>query len=235
MNNHPDWDVCLEWGLPGVRRLAKTCDALVIVDVLSFSTCVAIAAANGAAILPYLYQDDRATGYAIEQQALLAGPRRGAGFSLSPASLLALPAGARLVLPSPNGATLSLETDSKPTFAGCLRNAAATARAAQAFGQVGIVPAGERWPDQSLRFALEDFLGAGAIIQALPGRKSLEACAAEAAFQRFEKDLERVLLDCDSGQELVERGFPEDVRLAAELNAGQVAARLVAEAYLAWP
>lgn len=69
-------------------------------------------------------------------------------------------------------------------FAGCLRNATATAQAAQAKGErVSVIAAGERWEDDdSLRPCLEDWVGAGAIVHQLMGPRSSDARAAEAAF-----------------------------------------------------
>ena len=48
-----DYDVRCEWGLHGVQRLAPISDAVIIVDVLSFSTSVVIAVERGAVIFPY--------------------------------------------------------------------------------------------------------------------------------------------------------------------------------------
>jgi 2-phosphosulfolactate phosphatase len=137
-----------EWGAEAIRYLAPECDAIVIVDVLSFSTCVDVAVSRGAAILPHAFRDERAADYAREKGALLASHERAApgGYSVSPASLTRIDTGTRLVLPSPNGATLSLlaaETG-LPTFAGCLRNAGAVAAAASRHGErVLVVPGAE--------------------------------------------------------------------------------------------
>ena len=57
-------------------------------------------------------------------------------FSLSPGSMCRVTEGTRLVLPSPNGATLSLTAAEYdiPVIAGCLRNASAVAKACAACG-----------------------------------------------------------------------------------------------------
>jgi phosphosulfolactate phosphohydrolase-like enzyme len=39
-----------------------------------------------------------------------------------------------------------------------------------------------------------------------------------ASFQQIESSLEQALEECMSGEELRERGYPEDVRLAGMLN-----------------
>ena len=64
-----------EWGPQGVACLAPASDAVVIVDVLSFSTAVVVAAARGAAVFPYRWADDTAAEYARSLDALLAGSR----------------------------------------------------------------------------------------------------------------------------------------------------------------
>ena len=228
------YDVRCEWGPAGLRACLAGADVVVIVDVLSFCTCVDVAVGRGAVIFPFASRDDSAEDFARSQDALLASRQRGVGYSLSPASLQAIPAGTRLVVPSPNGATLSLATGPTATLAGCLRNAAAVARAASGIGRrVTVIPAGERWPDGGVRFALEDWLGAGAIIAGLPGSRSPEAAAAADAFCTAENALPEMLAACSSGRELIERGHGEDVRLAAALNVSGAAPRLVAGAYVA--
>jgi 2-phosphosulfolactate phosphatase len=220
--------------------LAPISDVIVVVDVLSFCTCVDIAASNGASVYPYRLRDDSAQAYADSLGAELASPYRTTdGYSLSPASLLDIPAGTRLVLPSPNGATLTLAAGHVPTFAGCLRNARAVAEAARKVGgNISVIPAGERWPGDTLRPALEDLIGAGAIIHhlimELGGNPSPEAEAAAAVYGHFWDQLEWTIETCGSGQELVTRGFPDDVALAADLDASECAPRLVDGAYVCW-
>jgi 2-phosphosulfolactate phosphatase len=231
-----EFELRCEWGLAGLAALLPGSDVCIIVDVLSFCTCVDIAVGNGALVYPYRFDEGSAQGYADERGARLARRGRTAegGYSLAPASLLGIPAGTRLVLPSPNGATLSLATGALPTFAGCLRNASAVARAAQQLGRrISVIAAGERWPDGGLRPALEDQLGAGAIIAALGGRCSPEAAAAEQAFLGARPELEHVLARCGSGQELIGRGFSADVALAAAHDQSRVVPVLRDGAYRA--
>lgn len=226
------FDLRCEWGPQGVEALAPTSDAVIIVDVLSFSTCVEIAVSRGAQVFPFRFKDERAAELAREKNAILATKRgEPGGFSLSPGSLLNLPEGARLVLPSPNGATLSLLSGETPTLAGCLRNARAVARFAQNFGsKITVIPAGERWEtDGSLRPALEDLVGAGAILSHLSGARSPDAELAVAAYERANADLPGFLRACASGRELTERGFPEDVELAAQENVSDAAPMLGAD------
>lgn len=227
------YDIRCEWGLPGIAALAANADVLVIVDVLSFCTCVEIATTRGAAILPYPAKDNAAEHFALQEGAELAKPRAMVGYSLSPASYLTVPAGTRVVLPSPNGASLTLATGRTPRLAGCLRNAAAVARAADQLGRcIAVIPAGERWPDGSLRPALEDLLGAGAIIDQLTGSLSPEAQAAADAYRASRRDLASRIRRCSSGRELIDRGFERDVMLACEFDVSAGVPILVGNAYV---
>lgn len=228
------YDVRLEWGREGAALLGELCAVVVIVDVLSFCTAVDVAVGRGGAVLPLPWRDERAAETARAAGAVLAARRGAPGWTLSPSSLLGLPAGTRLALPSPNGATLcALVARSGATvLAGCLRNAAAVARTAQylaAGGPIGLVPAGERWelPGEPMRPALEDGLGAGAIAAVLPGAFSPEA---ELAAQQFaaasSRGLRGVLAASASGRELAADGFAADVVLAAAHDASDAAPRL---------
>lgn len=217
------WDIRCEWGLAGIQTVGAISEVLIVVDVLSFSTCVEVAVGRGAQVLPFRWRDARAEEFAREVGAELAGPRGTSKYSLSPASLSGLPFGTRVVLPSPNGATLSLVPTPARVIAGCLRNAGAVARAAQALGRrIAVIPAGERWPDETLRPCLEDWLGAGAILHHLPGSLSPEAEAARAVFHHLKPSLARVIGECTSGRELRELGYPEDVAVSSELDVSEV-------------
>jgi 2-phosphosulfolactate phosphatase len=215
------YDINIEWGINGINTLAANSDVILIVDVLSFSTSVDIATANGAIVYPYEWKNESAVTYAESLGAELAFFERTAqnGFSLSPQSLVGIKSGTRLVLPSPNGSRLSLSTSDTPTICACLRNAKAAAEYAGSFGRkISIIPAGEQWPDNSLRPAFEDWIGAGAGLSCLHGTFSPEAKLAVSAFKYVEENLLENLNNCFSGLELVERGFAKDVALAAALN-----------------
>jgi 2-phosphosulfolactate phosphatase len=229
------YDVRLEWGREGAVLLGDSCAVVVVVDVLSFCTAVDVAVERGAEVLPLPWYDDRAADTARQNGALLASPRGAPGPTLSPTSLLDLPAGTRLALPSPNGGALCAlaQRTGAEVLAGCLRNAAATARTAQRLargGPIGLVPAGERWelPGEPMRPALEDAVGAGAIAAVLPGAFSPEAELAAAQFAAARsRGLRGVLAASASGRELVNDGFGADVKLAAAHDASDAAPRLL--------
>lgn len=219
--NQSEFELRCEWGKQGVTQLAPISDVVVIVDVLSFSTCVEIATNNGAIIFPYQWKDDSARDYAKSVQAELAKHERASnnGYSLSPTSLTKILAGTKLVLPSPNGSSLTLLTGTTPTLSGCLRNSEAVAKFAQEYGdKIAVIPAGERWEDGTLRPAIEDLIGAGAILSYLDGRLSPEADAAVAVFHSFQNNLLAYLKKCSSGKELIAHGFESDVELAGNIN-----------------
>jgi 2-phosphosulfolactate phosphatase len=111
-------------------------------------------------------------------------------------------------------------------LAGCLRNARAVAEAATRLGTTfNVIPAGERWRDGSLRPALEDWLGAGAILRWLPGNASPEAQSAVAVFERQHARLIEVLDLCGSGRELDGRGHENDKLIAGALDISTCVAR----------
>jgi len=242
----PGYAVCCEQGETGLAALAPSCDVVVVVDVLSFSTSVEIATARGAVVFPYRFRDASAADFADERRALLAD-RNAKGFSLSPQTLVAIEAGTRLVLPSPNGSPLSLAASLRNagavTLAGCLRNRTAVARhaaslaaaAAEGHGRIAVIAAGERWPDGSLRPAFEDVCGAGAIVDALPEAlsRSPDARAAQAVFRASRERLQQLVAECGSGREKRDRGQQRDVELATDLDASGCVPVLASGAYRA--
>ena len=211
-----EFEVRCEWGRGGLAEVSPVSDVAIVVDVLSFSTAVDIATARGAAVFPYPLKDRSAAAYADSAGAQLASSKRDSGLSLSPSSLESIPPGYRLVLPSPNGGALCFGANHPCLLTACLRNATAAAKAAVRLGSTfAVIPAGETWPNGEIRPALEDLVGAGSIIACLPGRRSPEAEMAVAAFEHFRGDLKSALRECQSGKELIERGFGADVDLAA--------------------
>src|SRR5437660_6394776 len=212
------WACRCEWGPSAVVALAQA-DVTIVVDVVSFAPCVDVARSRGAAILRYSWNDASAADFARDQRAELAGRRRHAQYSLAPDSYLEAPAGLRCVLPSPNGAqvTLAAARTASVVLAGSLRNARAVAEAARQVGsRFNVIPAGERWLDGSLRPALEDWLGAGAILRWLPGSRSPEAESAVALFERHREGLVAALDQCGSGRELDGRGHDQDKFIAGQ-------------------
>ena len=245
----PGFAYRFEWGPHGLRALAPVADVLVIVDVLSFTTCVEVAVARGAIVLPYRFDDSGQAAYAQAQGAVLAHRREQPGaVSLSPASLATLEPGTRVVLPSPNGSALSFgagDAGARVVLAGCLRNATAVAATARAIagpdGVIAVLAAGERWRGATgpMRPALEDLLGAGAVLAALDPAASLsaprcspEAAAARAAFIGARPRLVETLEACQSGRELIERGYPQDVAWAAQLDISRVVPALRGNAFV---
>lgn len=238
------------WGPTG--GVAAAADVAVVVDVLSFSTAVTVAVARGSEVHPFRWRDERAAAYAREVGAVLAVGRleasRGSGPpapSLSPATLLTGPLPPRLVLPSPNGATttVALAAAGAQVVSACLRNVSAVVDWSvphlEAGRSVVVVAAGERWPvDDSLRPALEDDLGAGAVLAGLAARGhahrlSPEARVAAAGWRAAAPDVADLLRDCAGGRELAAKGFAADVDVAADLDASPVVPQLVDGAFRA--
>lgn len=212
------YDVRFEWGSAGIDPLSA--DVVVVVDVLRFTTAVDAAVSHGVAVHPYRWRDRSAVAFADRVGARLADGAAGSP-SLSPGTLLGLPPGSAVVLPSPNGSTCAAwaQEARARVVAACLRNASAVAAwvAAQP-GTVAVIACGERWPDGSLRPALEDHLGAGAVLAGLDGNLSPEARAAVAVWRDGRERIAEVLAACSSGREQRERGWSEDLRYASEVD-----------------
>lgn len=238
--------VRFEWGPVGAA--AVSADVAVVVDVLSFTTTLTVALERGIEVFPYEWRDTRAAEHAVRHGATLAVGRFEAlsrqdarHVSLSPATIARADGIERLVLPSPNGSTIAvgLAGSGSHVVGASLRNATAVgAYVAQRVwrgGSVVVVAAGERWHDDSLRPAVEDLWGAGAVIAALVAHGlddlSVEARAALAAYEAVRADVPASLRAASSGRELVERGFGEDVDIAAEVDVSDCVPVLVGESF----
>ncbi|MDL5155499.1 2-phosphosulfolactate phosphatase [Actinomycetospora termitidis] len=218
-----------EWGPAGGALVARGADVAVVVDVCSFTTATSVALDRGMAVIPSAVRSG-------PPGVVVAGRRSEGGLSLSPGSIRRVdPVPDRIVLPSPNGSSISaaLAARASTLVAACLRNASAVGAwlAARPGSTVAVVPAGERWSDGGLRPAVEDLWGAGAILSTLVAAGvdglSPEARVAVAAFEAVRADLGAELRACISGRELIDDGFADDVEVAAELDASDVVPVLV--------
>ena len=228
--------VRFEWGPAGAAMLAESCAVLVVVDVLSFTTAVSVAVERGMKVHPFPWDGPESVAYAERVGAVLAADRRAATaahpWSLSPYALRHAPVVDDLVLPSPNGSAIcaaAASTGAEVVAAG-LRNASAVARwlLARGYGSalrpVGVVAAGERWPDGTLRPAVEDLVGAAAVLDGLAGAQgglSVEAAVALSLLDRV-TDLAAAVRGSASGRELEVAGFGTDVAVAVEVDVTDV-------------
>jgi 2-phosphosulfolactate phosphatase len=196
-----------------------------VVDVLSFTTTLTVAVERGIEVFPFGWRDERAAEYAGENDTVLAVQRQDSATgqpSLSPASLRDAGDIRRLVLPSPNGSTISsLLAEGGATVVGAsLRNRRAVAewltpRCVRQCGRrrprVGGAVAGR---DDAPRD--RGSLGrAGAVLDAL-GSSGLSSEAAMARDAFSAADLPDAPHACAGGRELTEKGYAADVVVASE-------------------
>jgi 2-phosphosulfolactate phosphatase len=230
-----------------LREAAARGDIVVVVDVLSFSTSVVTAVLRGGSVVPCaLDADARALG---ERHDAVVAVHRGDApelgrYSLSPRSFLAMSEGESVVLPSPNGGACSSHGgDASYLFAGAILNAAALGHVISRLVEttdhtVTVVAAGERYDEPSedgvIRFAVEDYLGAGAILAAIASDKSPEAEVCENAFVQVRHRINEILWGSESGRELRERGYKDDVHFAAQLDGCSAVPVLIDGRFVAW-
>lgn len=233
------FQVRLDWGLDGALLL-QDAHVVVVVDVLSFSTTVELAVTAGVDVLPW-GDAEGAEDLARREGAALAAPRDTADgrLSLAPSSVTAdavsaLGSPARLVLPSPNGGAIAraLGERGRTVLAGSLRNAAAVADEVLALQErlgdratVAVIPAGELHASGALRPAVEDLLGAGAIVDALTAvgidHCSPEAATASSAYYALRRGIGHLVSASASAEELRRQDFAADVDLARQVNASR--------------
>ncbi|MGN7179752.1 2-phosphosulfolactate phosphatase [Cytobacillus kochii] len=222
----------MEWGKRGAREAANRGDIVIIVDVLSFSSTVVTGLNYGAIIYPYPpHLNGKAYAQSLGAQYILGraeAARLGAP-TLSPVTFNHSHDRQKYVLSSLNGAFCTWIASHIPAlFIGSLLNASAVASAANQLSaslnaNITVVPCGELWNgvkefEDSLRPAMEDYLGAGAILSRIEGKQSAEVQVCIGAFQHSKSTLSRLIWDCTSGIELRERGFEKDVKHCSRLN-----------------
>jgi 2-phosphosulfolactate phosphatase len=223
----------MEWGVRGVEEASARGDIIIIVDVLSFSSAVTTAIHHGAVIYPFPRVGDIETfGKSVDAEVLLGRKEaREAGKpSLSAPSFRSDSIeGKKFVLSSLNGATCAKASQKVPALlVGCLLNVSSVARVANQIqkemnANITVIACGERWhgsdeEHRELRPAVEDYLGAGAILEKLDGTKSPEAKVCISAFQNSKSNLAELIWNCSSGRELRAINFEDDVSYPSQID-----------------
>ena len=190
------------------RSLSK--DVAIMVDVLRASTTISVALEKIPNIIPTL-EIEEAIALAPKHQAFLAGERGGAtieGFDVgnSPIEIQRLH-GETLIITTSNG-TRILEGISGRALVGSFINAKAVAQKAReiAVDHIEVVMAGVRG-----QFAIEDFLGAGAIISQLQDQELDEMAQAACLAIGNHKMVDQAVKNSRSAKNLNKLGFGADV------------------------
>ena len=217
----------VDWGPEGVAAAAVRGDVVIIVDVLSFGTAVSTAVMSGAMIFPCTTQVEAlemaelpATQAAVHRRDVPASGR----FSLSPLTMLAAGPGVKISVASPNGATCCRMSESaRGTFVAGLVNAGGTARAAAHMARthacgVTVIACGERHPNGSLRPAVEDWMGAGAIVSHVEAPWSAEAEVCRETYLAVHYRVPELVSESESGRELRAAGYAMDVTYASAID-----------------
>lgn len=234
----PDAHVHVEWGRIGARLAAERGDAVVIVDVLSLTTTLTMAAEAGidAYVRSAEELDEHGGAPAVAEElgaTLAVGKRRAepGQISLSPATFVRPPLIRSALFSSLNGAAAIAAAAASPLVAAaCLRNRSAAARLVARWladhdgARVTVVASGEHWssvaPVDGFRPAVEDLLGAGAVVEALlRGDGGLVASTeARAAAALYGAVGVAGFADLVGARELRDAGFADDVTLAADVD-----------------
>ena len=229
--------VSLELVAKSAGRAVERGDVVVVVDVLRCTSSIITALIHGAkSVLPVRTVKEARKIYKDNPHYILAGERKGLkpkGFTLgnSPRAFTKdLVEGKDIVITTTSG-TLALSNvmGSRWVLIGALLNAKCVAEAAFMLSEkedsgISLVLSGSRG-----RFSLEDFIGAGAIINGFPKVRMERADAAYAAFLAFNnaKDsLTTTLQEGVHGKNLQRLGFGKDVIFCSQLNRYQMVPHL---------
>lgn len=217
---------------------------VIIDDTLRFSSCVVTGIAMGFSIHP-VSDVKRGMALAGSMGVHFAAREKKGHFSLSPLSFIEKKEdeNKRVVLYSPNGAACSeLVGKDDTAFVACLLNAEAAGRHVETLARetgrdVTVIAAGEQqalssgdrimYAKEASRpiFAVEDYLGCGAVLSSMDLPMSGEARACRQAFPACRDHLERIILDSFSGRYLVRHRRRKDVIHACRLNCYDVVPR----------
>jgi 2-phosphosulfolactate phosphatase len=229
--------IFLDWSLDGLRWALKQGHIVVIDDTLRFSTTVVTAIQGGFTIYP-VSNHDQGIEFADSIGASFAAKEVRGKYSLSPWTFLRRQAAGtkEVVLYSPNGAACAeLVGADDIALIGCLLNAEAVGTAATRLAKktgrdVTLIAAGEQRDLESGErvmyerrpawriFAIEDYLGCGAILSFMSLHKSAEAAGCELMFNACKGIVKELMLDSFSGQYLVSHRLKKDVEHASRLN-----------------
>ena len=208
-------------------------DAYVVIDVLRFSTTVAAALASGFREIHVFSELSEAVKFARENKALLVAEVEGvkpkdADLDNSPTAIIDYVkkygvGSGKLAIRTTSGALIVSEAISLGlgnVLVGSLVNARFVAEALEELrpSSINIVCAGFR----RAKFAIEDFLGAGAIICELAGITEVnlfdEAMAALHTYLSLRDDLLGAIRSGRSGRFLCSTGRDRDVVFASKVN-----------------
>ena len=241
--------VRFDWGLQGATAIAAGA-AAIVVDVLSFTTTLSVAIDAGIEVFPYRFRDASAAAFAAST-GRCAGGRPPGGRRRPESACRRCPCGgppnaggpltvtSKLVLPSPNGAAICRQLG-EAQVAGRRRVAAQRLRlrgwAVKAVrGPIAVVAAGERWPGDALRPAVEDLWGAGLVIDALAAARRGSAVAGGGVRPRrlpvAGPTRRWRSAACASGRELAEAGYGEEIAVAAEIDVSRRVPVLTGDAF----
>jgi 2-phosphosulfolactate phosphatase len=206
----------------------------VVIDILRASTTICTALANGAReVIPFGTVDEARNARERDEwhNALLCGEREAKklpGFDLgnSPTDYTPEVVGGRsLLFASTNGSVAMATAPAKATvLVGGLVNTTAVADKIAELDQTTVIACSGKFG----QFALEDAVGAGAIISKLWERaEGLElvddgAMAAQAIWDQYKEDPSVAMWQCRHGMYLIQMGFGSDLSLCSAVDSHSV-------------
>ncbi len=223
----------MDWGVRGVQEASKRGDIIVVVDILSFSSAITNAVHQGVIIYPFPREGDiNEFGKQVDAEVCILERSRARELglpSLSATSFNESHKNKKFVISSINGATcVKAAGENNYIFIGCFLNVSAVANTINQIQKekninITVIASGERWSSdegepKELRPSIEDYLGAGAILELLDGTKSPESKVCISAYKNSKSELNELILDSSSGRELMNIGFPEDVKFSSQLD-----------------